>query len=141
MKKLIRREKTPSGGETVSMPVGAFQRLLEAAVAGLFDEPSFLERYADVREAVASGKLHSGLEHFVNDGYLEGRSGLTYRVEEDWYLKTYPDVALAIKSGKVRNAAHHFQIFGFNEGRVPGRAFQKTVAQWRDLERKKSGDG
>ena len=141
MKKLIRREKSPAGDETVSMPVGAFQRLLEAAVAGLFDESSYLERYTDVREAVASGQLHSGLAHFVNDGYLEGRSGLAYPVDEEWYIKTYPDVALAIKSGKVRNAAHHFQIFGFNEGRIPGRAFQKTVAQWRDLERKKSGDG
>ena len=139
MKKLIRREKTDSGEDTVTLPLIAFRKLLEAAVAGLFDEKQYLERYADIRDAVTAGRIQSGLEHFVNDGYLEGRPALTHAVDEEWYVSTYPDVALAIKSGKVRNAAHHFEAFGYSEGRVPNKNVQKTVAEWRELENSARG--
>jgi hypothetical protein len=136
MKKLIRREKTASGDEMVTMPLVAFRKLLEAAVAGAFDEKHYLERYGDIREAVNAGRIHSGLDHFVNDGYLEGRPALAHAVDEEWYVSTYPDVALAIKSGKVRNAAHHFEVFGYSEGRVPNKSAQRVVAEWRELEKK-----
>ncbi|WP_404420589.1 radical SAM protein [Nibricoccus sp. IMCC34717] len=39
-----------------------------------FDETFYLEAHADVRQAVAIGHLHSGLEHFLRHGRSEGRA-------------------------------------------------------------------
>lgn len=137
MKRLIRRGRAPGGEETVTMAAQTFNKLVEAAAASLFDEAGYLQRYEDIRSAVKAGRLHSGIEHFVSDGYLEGRPALRYAVDEEWYVQTYPDVAEAIKAGKVRDAAHHFEAFGFAEGRVPNPAYQRTVAEWRELEKKR----
>lgn len=137
MKRLIRRGRAPGGEETVTMSAKTFNKLVEAAAAPLFDEAAYLERHEDIRSAVRAGRLHSGLDHFVTDGYLEGRPAFRYEVDEEWYIQTYPDVAEAIASGKVRDAAHHFEAFGFAEGRVPKKTFQRTVAEWRELEKKR----
>ncbi len=137
MKRLIRRGRAPGGEETVTMAAKTFHKFVEAAAASLFDEAAYLARYEDIRSAVEAGRLHSGFEHFVTDGYLEGRPALRYAVDKEWYIQSYPDVAEAIASGKVRDAAHHFEAFGFAEGRVPNRALQKLVAEWRELEKKR----
>lgn len=137
MKRLIRRSRTPGGEETVTMSAKTFNKLVEAAAAMIFDEAAYLDRYVDIRDAVRAGRLHSGLDHFVSDGYLEGRPALRYAVDEEWYIQTYPDVAEAIKSGKVRDAAHHFEAFGFAEARVPNKSYQRTIAEWRELEKKR----
>lgn len=141
MKKLIRRQKGSDGKETVTMSIQTFHKLMEAALTGIFDEKSYLEKFADIRTAVKARIIPTGLRHFVTDGYFEGRAPLKYEVDEAWYLKTYPDVALAIKSGKVNNGAHHFEVFGFAEGRVPNKDYQRIVAEWRELEKKHAMDG
>lgn len=123
------------------MSVATFHKLMEAALSGLLDESAYVAKHADIRAAVKAGTLPSAFRHFVTDGYLEGRAPLRYDIDGEWYLKTYPDVAQAIKSGKVKDAAQHFEIFGFAEARVPNREFQKTVAEWRDLEKKATSQG
>lgn len=138
LKSLVTRQSSGNGKDTVTMSVQTFQKLLEAAVNGILDEEAYLQKHADIRAAVTTGALSSALRHYATDGYFEGRAPLKLKVDEEWYLKTYPDVALAIASGKVKNATHHFEVFGFAEGRVPNRDLQRTVAEWRDLEKKVS---
>ncbi len=141
MKKLVRRQKGADGKDMVTMSVHTFHKLLEAALVAVFDEKSYLEKFADIRSAVKARTIPTGLRHFVTDGYFEARAPLKYAVDEAWYLKTYPDVALAIKSGKVNDGTHHFEVFGFGEGRVPNKDFQRIVAEWRELEKKHAMDG
>lgn len=64
------------------MPVIA-GRIAQSAAAALlrpmiaaaqFDEAYYLARHPDVRAAVEGGRLASGLTHYVNSGYAEGRA-------------------------------------------------------------------
>ena len=49
-------------------------RFLRPVITKLqFDESDYLGRYADVRLAVKAGRLSSGREHYVRDGYFRGR--------------------------------------------------------------------
>jgi len=136
LKKIVRRSVGLSGEETVSMSARAFNKLLEAAFARVFDADSYLERFPDIKAAVDSGKLQSALHHYVAFGHGEGRLPRRYEVDEEWYLTTYPDVAKAVKSGHIGNATQHFENFGFAEGRAPNRSFEKVVAEWRSLEQR-----
>jgi len=81
------------------------------------DEQWYIAAYDDVREAVRSGNMRSGREHYVTAGYFEDRWPRPIEVDEAWYLNAYPDVAEAIRAGKFWTAQHHFQIEGFREGR------------------------
>lgn len=135
LKKLVRRQKEAGGGETVTMSLNTYYRLLETAMKGLFDEAAYLAKFPDVAAAVKSGVIHSALRHYVTNGYLEGRAALSCEVDDNWYRQTYPDVADAIRRGKVRDSKHHFEDFGFFEGRVPSRAYLGPAAEWRDLEK------
>ena len=136
LKKLVRRQREISGGDTVTMHVNTYYKLLEMAMKGLFDEAAYLAKFPDVQKVVKAGVIPSALRHYVTNGYAEGRAALACDVDEDWYRKTYPDVAEAIRAGKVRDCKHHFEDFGFFEGRVPSRAYLGIVAEWRELEKR-----
>jgi hypothetical protein len=83
------------------------------------DEKWYLDRYPDVKAAIQAGKYKVGYEHFMQNGYREGRVPRNFNVDEAWYLATYPDVAEAIKSGRVKSAYDHFIQNGYGEGRKP----------------------
>lgn len=134
MKKLVRRSVGLTGEETVSMPAPVYNKLLETALAAVFDDDAYLKRFPDIKAAIDAGKLQSALQHFLVFGYGEGRPPRQYDVDEAWYLSTYRDVAKAVGAGQVGNATQHFEAFGFAEGRAPNRNYEKTVAEWRRLE-------
>jgi|GEM_PF-4184867 len=133
---LVRRERGPNGRDTVSMPVEVYRKLLAAAAGPVFDEQEYLRRNDDVRALVKSKKLVSGLQHFVSDGYAERRASLRIPVDDSWYRATYPDVAREIASGKLKDGPDHFAQFGFHEGRVPAKAYEGEIGEWRELVKK-----
>jgi SAM-dependent methyltransferase len=47
--------------------------LRPAIEAAPFDEASYLEKHADIRRMVESGRLASGRQHYLSGGYFEGR--------------------------------------------------------------------
>jgi hypothetical protein len=57
-----------------------------------FDEEWYLSQYPDVRAAIQSGLLKSGLEHYRRDGILERRLPAKPVVDEAWYLQAYADL-------------------------------------------------
>lgn len=134
MKKLVRRSVGLTGEEIISMPAAVYNKLLEIALAAVFDEEEYLRRYPDISAAIEAGKLQSGLQHFLVFGYDEGRPPRRYDVDESWYLSTYRDVARAVGTGKIGCATEHFESFGYAEGRAPNRHYEKAVAEWRRLE-------
>ena len=90
MTKLVRRAKADNGGETVTMSLRTFEKLLESALRNFFSGDAYLEKYTDIREAAKRGKITSPLQHFVTNGYFEGRMAMSYNVDEDWYLLPWP---------------------------------------------------
>lgn len=85
----------------------------------IYDEAFYLSRNPDVRAAVASGAIGSGLEHFQRYGLQEGRTAVSPLWDEARYLQANPDVAAAVASGAFRSGLQHFIVNGENEGR-PG---------------------
>ena len=79
----------------------------------------YLAQYPDVAEAIAAGSIASAKQHFIDNGYFEGRLPFAIHVDEEWYLKEYPDVAESIKNGFESSAQEHFVREGYKEGRLP----------------------
>ena len=83
------------------------------------DEEWYLAQYPDVAEAIREGGIRSAREHFLNDGYFEGRAPFQIKVDETWYLEQNPGVAEFIARGDLQSAQQHFDEHGYREGRKP----------------------
>ena len=86
-----------------------------------FDENLYLIENPGVANAVANGFFDSGFEHWLEFGFLEGRSP-QLAFDEQFYLATYPGVASAVANGVFINGLEHYVKFGEAEGRLPIRS-------------------
>ena len=99
-----------------------FQELLATLLLGVaVDERWYLTQYPDIAEAVQAGSVQSARQHFVHNGFFEGRLPYHMEVDEAWYLAEYPEVAEAIAEGIFESAQQHFNVHGYKEGRLPSR--------------------
>jgi hypothetical protein len=95
-------------------------RIIKLLLSGMdVDEDWYLAQYPDVAAAIAEGKTTSARQHFVDDGYFEGRLPFAMEVDEKWYQKEYADVAESIRKGAEPSAQAHFLRDGYKEGRLP----------------------
>lgn len=81
------------------------------------DETWYLDTYPDVTRAIARGAVASARQHFVENGYFEGRLPSAPDIDETWYLRENADVADGVESGRIPSATHHFVHDGYKEGR------------------------
>jgi hypothetical protein len=120
---LIRRFleiKAVRGELTATVSYEDFVKIVKMlARAVKVDEDWYLTRYPDVAEGIASGVVKSAADHFVQDGYFEGRLPFPVEVDEAWYLRRYPDVAEGVERGDFTAGQHHFNELGYMEGRDP----------------------
>ena len=120
---LIRRsiELTTVRGELrVNISYENFVAILRQMIQGIkVDEAWYIRSYEDIGKAVKDGDVVSAKQHFVNDGYFEGRLPFPIPVDERWYLSRHPDVAESIRQGTVESAQEHFEKDGYREGRLP----------------------
>jgi hypothetical protein len=102
---------------------GTYEEFLELIRALLVsvqvDETWYLNTYPDVAEAIKEGKVATAREHFMYDGYFEGRWPFPIVVNERWYLTQNPGVADYIRAGRLTSAQQHFDHDGYREGRLP----------------------
>lgn len=63
--------------------------------------------------------IASAQQHFVGNGYFEGRLPFHITVDERWYLTQYPDIAKAVRRGRFPAGQQHFETIGYAEGRLP----------------------
>ncbi|MDE2006444.1 MAG: hypothetical protein KGI51_07755 [Rhodospirillales bacterium] len=111
---------TVRGQLRVNIGYDDFVALIRLMLHGIdVNEQWYLRANDDVADALARGAIASAREHFVNDGYLEGRMPFPMRVNEAWYLQQNPDVAEGIRTGGVESAQAHFEDSGYREGRRP----------------------
>ena len=120
---LIRRSieiSTVRGELRVSVSYEDFVGILRKMIGGLqVDEAWYARTYEDIGNAVKEGVIRSAKQHFVDDGYFEGRLPFPILVDERWYLRENPDVAESIRKGVVDSAQDHFNKDGYREGRLP----------------------
>lgn len=112
--------ETESGEMRVTASYEAFvamiRRLIECVEV---DEQWYLQRYPDIAEAIRQGIVGSAKQHFVDDGYFEGRQPFDIRVNERWYLTENVGVADFVRQGKLESGQQHFDENGYKEGRLP----------------------
>ena len=109
-----------NGELTVSTSYTQFTALIRTLLQGIeVDESWYLSQYPDVADAIRNGIVTSAKEHFLNDGYFEGRIPFLIAVDEAWYLEENPGVAEYIARGELLSAQQHFNDNGYREGRRP----------------------
>jgi hypothetical protein len=116
---------------SVTIPTTLFKFLMSTWVRRqAFDEQRYLAANPDVKSAVAFGDLDSGKQHYVNDGYYEGRLPGEFAVDEAWYRATYPDIRVGEKKGLVASPTTHFNMTGRFEGRVGSKSQLRIKKLW-----------
>lgn len=120
---LVRRSveiSTVRGELRVSLSYEDFIKLIRLMIAGIeVDEAWYRKQYEDIGKAIRDGQIGSAKQHFVDDGYFEGRLPFPIKVDEAWYQRQYPDVAESVRKGVVKSAQVHFEEDGYREGRLP----------------------
>lgn len=120
---LIRRSieiSTVRGELRVNVSYEDFVKILRTMIRGIeIDEAWYLRTYEDIALAVREGIVTSAKQHFVDDGYFEGRLPFPIVVDERWYLAQNPDVEVSIRDGVVGSGQGHFDQDGYREGRLP----------------------
>ena len=120
---LIRRSieiATVRGELRVNVSYEDFVKILRTMIRGVeVNEAWYRRSYEDIGNAVEAGVIGSAKQHFVDDGYFEGRLPFPIVVDERWYLAENPDVADSIRKGAVESAQDHFNKDGYREGRLP----------------------
>ena len=82
-----------------------------------FDEAFYLARYPDVRESVGAGGYASGRDHYLMEGYAEGREA--FALDRAWYCRAYPLAAIEVGQGDFANLHEHYVAVGRDRGYVP----------------------
>ena len=93
------------------------------------DEQWYLQKYPDVRQAIAKKAVKDAKDHFVRFGYFEHRLPYRIEVKEEWYLEQYPDIKKAIDRRDFKSGQEHFETNGFREGRMPHPNFELAVGE------------
>jgi hypothetical protein len=107
-------------GERVELTRDQLFALIRKLLAAIpVDEVWYKTIYQDVEQAIQSGVVKTAKEHFVFNGYFEGRLPSKVVVDEEFYISRYPDVAEGIEGGEINSAQEHFESHGFTEGRLP----------------------
>lgn len=92
-----------------------------------FDEVFYLSSNPDVEIAFINADFDSGLEHFIQFGFSEGRvpgQSLIFFTEDD-YLASNPDVNAAVEDGVFTSGLEHFLQFGVREEGREGTGYEE----------------
>ncbi|WP_166016337.1 beta strand repeat-containing protein [Chelativorans multitrophicus] len=92
-----------------------------------FNESFYLTSNPDVFLAVATGQMASGLAHYNQFGWAEGRDP-NANFDSSYYVSQNPDVAAAVLAGLFESPLQHFQLYGAAEGRAPSEAAAELLA-------------
>src|SRR5438132_283751 len=112
--------KSANGQHRVTMTYDEFKGIIKLLLRAVeVDEEWYRREDKDIAAAIDAKKISSAKEHFVEDGYFEGRLPRPHQVDESWYIRHYDDVAEGLRSGNFESALRHFEEHGYREGRLP----------------------
>lgn len=92
-----------------------------------FNESFYLTNNTDVFVAVANGQMESGLAHYNQFGWGEGRDPNPH-FDTSYYVSQNPDVADAVLAGDFASPLQHFLLYGAAEGRAPSESAAELLA-------------
>ena len=108
------------GELTVSASYAQFTAMIRFMLQSVkVDEDWYRRQYPDVAEAIRTGLVPNAQEHFINDGYFEGRMPFLIQIDEPFYLEQNPGIAGYVERGELESAQQHFNDNGYREGRRP----------------------
>jgi hypothetical protein len=111
---------TVKGHLTITMSHDNFANMIKSLISIVdVDEDWYLEQYPDISQAIKDGVVQSAKQHFIDNGYFEGRIPFPIIPDEEWYKSEYPDVADSIQRGIEPSVQTHFARDGYKEGRLP----------------------
>jgi hypothetical protein len=109
-----------NGQLKVTMSYEAFIDIVRELLKPLpMDENFYKAMYPDVAEAIAAGIHRSAKDHFIENGYAEGRLPFLIKIDPDWYAAQNPDLREGLESGEIGSLEEHFIKHGYQEGRWP----------------------
>ena len=118
----------------VPVPAQLLKELLSVAASTLpFDMDFYLTTYPDIKSAYEAGRISDPRQHFVEEGYLEGRFGSKPNVDEEYYINMYKDVRAVIAGGGIASGLDHYLRSGAFEGRFPNSESEKTIKRWMSI--------
>lgn len=97
-----------------------------------YNESTYLQENPDVAQAVASGIIPNGFEHWVKFGFIEKRTPQT-SFNEQFYLDANPQVAAAVANGSFSSGFEHYARFGAAEGRSPVASITPTGSKLQEI--------
>ena len=91
-------------------------------VSRYFDEQTYLAQNPDIAPLVRTpnnpnAPFASGVDHFIQLGYEQGRIQVSPDYEEAFYLANNQDLVPFIQNGTFKNGYNHFIQFGAKQGR------------------------
>lgn len=86
-------------------------------IADRWQEHLYLQKHADVQQAVDEGHYSTGLDHWIHQGISEQRTLGELYWHDPSYLEIHPDVAKAIEAGMFVDGYEHYRRHGAEEGR------------------------
>jgi hypothetical protein len=101
-----------------------------------FDEKWYLSAYPDIQKAIAKGEYQSGLDHYQQVGFYEGRLPQEIEFDEHFYCSTYSDIQRAVEMGTLTSPKIHFLTKGYAEGRIPSSSYSFATPAAAELSRR-----
>ena len=89
----------------------------KSAFVDLYDEAFYVGKYPEIATEVSSGRIPSGLYHYIMSGFAENRD--PFALNHAWYTRTYPLAALEIGRGEYIDVFHHYTEIGRKRGYDP----------------------
>ena len=89
----------------------------KSAFVDLYDEDFYLRSYPEIATEVSSGRMPSGLYHYIMFGFAENRD--PFALDSAWYTRTYPLAAMEIGRGEYIDVFHHYTAIGHKRGYDP----------------------
>ena len=118
LKDILELRGYDKGYEDVAVSRAGLTLLMQRYVARFpLDEVWYRAVNSDVDQAIKSGAIASATEHFVNQGYLEGRAYCPADFDETAYLDLNPDLHAAHEDGIISDLRVHYVRSGYAEGR------------------------
>ncbi|MEM7741335.1 MAG: hypothetical protein AAF225_11100 [Pseudomonadota bacterium] len=107
------------GKETVNVRSEFIRLLIQQLLDTLpFSEKAYIKANPDIAQAIKTGQVASGSQHYAMTGYFEGRYAGNFAVNPTWYLGNNSDIREAALRGDISDATRHFQSTGYHEGRT-----------------------
>jgi hypothetical protein len=110
----------PMPADRVAVPSDFIAAIIRHTIGEIrVNESWYLEKYPDIRKAIADGLFGSARHHYQEFGFFEDRLPDRIEVDTAFYLHAYPDVAQQIMASRSMSPQGHFETYGFQEGRLP----------------------